>query len=122
MSDVSYAFYPFKVSSLSCHKRTQYTVTARLVLPKYCGRKGSKGENNNAPAEAGALLLDFAWMLLETIQSVHNPFVFPASGVIHQHVMPQKPSHSTWNLARKSFKIPEQDDNTVQPGASTTRE
>ncbi len=30
-----------------CHKGTQYIVTARLVLPKYGGRKGLKGENKD---------------------------------------------------------------------------
>jgi len=33
---------------------TQYMVTARLILPKYGGRKGSKGENKDAPVLAGA--------------------------------------------------------------------
>jgi hypothetical protein len=35
-------------------------ITARLVLPKYGGRKGSKAENEDAPAEAGASCLFFA--------------------------------------------------------------
>lgn len=34
-------------------------VTARLVLPKYGGRKASKGENENASANAEASSLVF---------------------------------------------------------------
>ena len=30
-----------------------YMMTTRLVLPKYGGWKGSKAENEDAPAEAG---------------------------------------------------------------------
>jgi len=39
-------------------------VTARLVLPKYGGRKGLEGENKDAPAKTGA----FAKFLVEMAQ------------------------------------------------------
>lgn len=35
-------------------------VSARLILPKYGGRKDSKGENEDASAETGASCLVFA--------------------------------------------------------------
>jgi len=41
-------------------KGTQYLVTARLVLPKYGGQKGSNGENENSSAFAEEFCLVIA--------------------------------------------------------------
>ncbi len=56
-------------------------------MPKYGGRKGSKAENEDAPAEAGASFLVFASTLPK---DSNQPLFFATLGFIkHKHVMPK---------------------------------